>query len=55
MAEFNPDTVLAEIAAAGSPQALVDIRISVLGRRGSQVLTPEDGITVKQWAPYGLG
>jgi ribosomal protein L35 len=23
--------------------------------RGSQVLTPEDGRTVKQWAPYGLG
>ena len=22
--------------------------------RGSQVLTPMDGITVKQWAPYGL-
>ena len=23
--------------------------------RGSQVLTHADGITVKQWAPYGLG
>jgi len=23
--------------------------------RGSQVLTHEDGLTVKQWAPYGLG
>jgi large subunit ribosomal protein L35 len=22
--------------------------------RGSQVLTREDGVTVKQWAPYGL-
>ena len=22
--------------------------------RGSQVLTPADGRTVKQWAPYGL-
>ena len=22
--------------------------------RGSQVLTPEDARTVKQWAPYGL-
>ena len=22
--------------------------------RGSQVLTHEDGLTVKQWAPYGL-
>jgi len=22
--------------------------------RGSQVLTPMDGITVKQWTPYGL-
>lgn len=22
--------------------------------RGSQVLAPEDGRTVKQWAPYGL-
>jgi large subunit ribosomal protein L35 len=23
--------------------------------RGSQVLTKPDGLTVKQWAPYGLG
>jgi large subunit ribosomal protein L35 len=23
--------------------------------RGSQVLTHADGLTVKQWAPYGLG
>ena len=23
--------------------------------RGSQVLDKQDGITVKQWAPYGLG
>ncbi len=23
--------------------------------RGSQTLTHADGITVKQWAPYGLG
>ena len=22
--------------------------------RGSQVLTPQDGRTIKQWAPYGL-
>jgi large subunit ribosomal protein L35 len=23
--------------------------------RGSQVLEHQDGLTVKQWAPYGLG
>jgi phenylalanyl-tRNA synthetase alpha chain len=35
MAEFDPDTVIAEIAAAHSPQALEEIRVGVLGRRGS--------------------
>ena len=35
MAEFDTKTVIAEIAAAASPQSLEDIRVGVLGRRGS--------------------
>jgi large subunit ribosomal protein L35 len=27
---------------------------AIRSNRGSQVLTHEDGLTVKQWAPYGL-
>jgi large subunit ribosomal protein L35 len=28
---------------------------AIRSNRGSQVLTPMDARTVKQWAPYGLG
>jgi large subunit ribosomal protein L35 len=28
---------------------------AIRSNRGSQTLTHADGITVKQWAPYGLG
>ena len=40
MAEFDPptDQILAEIAAAASPDALDEIRVKVLGRRGSLTL-----------------
>ena len=40
MTQFDPqDTgILDEIAAAGSPEALEEIRVRVLGRRGSLTL-----------------
>src|ERR1700738_1465851 len=40
MADFDPspDTIVAEIAAVPSPEALEEIRVRVLGRRGSLTL-----------------
>src|SRR5207249_2718689 len=40
MADFDPstDVILAEIAAAQSPEALEELRVRVLGRRGSLTL-----------------
>ena len=45
MADVDPSTnaILADIAAAPSPEALEELRVSVLGRRGSLTLANRTG------------